>query len=352
MKPVFLVSNKPFTGRNILALSLGLILQEKGYKVGYMKVIGKIPIKEGNQIVDEEALFIHKMLKSTDPVEWCSPLVLTYETQYKLFEGGGLNVEEKILEIVEKQKEKDFLFIVGGDNVFEGYSLNIDSLNLIKKLNAKALVVQTWEGETSIDDILGIRDIVKENFIGAILNKIPPEQYFYIKETVIPYLNSQGITIFGAFKRDKLLEAVTVRTLLEVVNGGIVCCEEKLDEFVENISIGAMDPDNALKYFLRVPNKVVITGVHRTDIQIMALETSTKCLILTGGLHPNELVVNLAKTKCVPIIVTTLDTFSVVDKIQKLMGKGLFKEKGKVLRAKEIISKEFDLEKFLKNLEN
>jgi hypothetical protein len=108
-----------------------------------------------------------------------------------------------------------------------------------------------------------------------------------------------------------------------------------------------MDPENAMRYFLRIPNKVVITGINRTDIQILALETSTKCLLLTGGLYPSEMVVNIAKTKGVPVVVTSLDTFSSVDRIQNLVGKAILKEKGKALRAKEMVAKELNLEKFL-----
>ena len=349
MKKVFLISNRPYTGRNILALALGMNLKEKGYKVGYVKVLGKVPIKHEDVIVDEEALFIHKMLGCDEPVEWCSPVVLTYELEYKMFEEESLDLSSKVLEVVNNlEKHKDVVLMVGGDDIFEGHALGIDSLSLVKRLDASCVVVQNWEGETSTDDILGIRELLKDNFVGAVINKVNPEEYLHVKEKVVPYLQSKGIEVFGVFKRDKLLEAVTIRRLAEVVGGGVVCCEHKLDDYVENISVGAMDPDNALKYFLKVPNKVVITGVHRTDIQLMALETSTKCLILTGGLHPSELVVNLAKTKCVPIIVTLLDTFSVAEKIQSLMGKTIVKEEFKVERAKQVIGEKFNIEKFLR----
>ncbi len=130
----------------------------------------------------------------------------------------------------------------------------------------------------------------------------------------------------------------------------MVCCENKLDEFVENISIGAMDPETALSYFLRIPNKAVITGIHRTDIQIVAMETSTKCLILTGGMHVNETVTGIAKAKGIPIIVTALDTFTAVDRMEKLMGKAVIREKDKALKAKEIISTEFKIEEFLRKV--
>ncbi|NPA39825.1 MAG: phosphotransacetylase family protein [Thermodesulfobacteria bacterium] len=349
MKPVFLISNKPYTGRNVLALAIGMNLKEKGLSVAYTKILGKVPVKHEDVIVDEEALFIHKMLECDEPVEWCSPVVLTYELEYRLFERDDVNLRGKVIEVIENLKsKKDVLLVVGGDNLFEGFAFGIDSLSLVKELDVKALVVQSWESQTSVDDILGIKALIGDKFVGAVLNKVPAEEYMHIKEEVVPYLQSKGIQVFGVFKKDKLLEAVTIRRLVEVVGGAIVCCEHKLDDYVENISVGAMDPDNALKYFLKIPNKVVITGVHRTDIQLMALETSTKCLILTGGLHPSELVVNLAKAKCVPIIVTVLDTFSVAEKIQNLMGKTIIKEEFKVKRAKEVIGEKFEMEKFLK----
>ncbi|RLG13158.1 cobyrinic acid a,c-diamide synthase [Candidatus Pacearchaeota archaeon] len=347
MIPVFLISNKPFTGRNFLTLGLALNLKDKGFKIGYVKTIGKLPLKKEDKIIDEEALFIKYLLELKEPADIVSPFVFSYEAQYKLFKGEPLDAEQKIINAISCQKDKDIVFVITGDTIFEGYSLGINAIHLIEKLNGKGLIVQTWNGETSIDDILGIKDLLGEKFLGAVINKVPSEYYIFVKETIIPYLKDKGIKIFGIFKREKLLEAVTIRTLLEIVNGKIICEEEKLDELVENYLVGAMDPESAFRYFLRVPNKAVITGVSRTDIQILALETSTKCLILTGGLLPSETVINRAKTQGVPIIATTLDTFTVVDKIEKLMGKAMIKEKAKALKSKEIVAKEFDLDGFL-----
>jgi len=64
------------------------------------------------------------------------------------------------------------------------------------------------------------------------------------------------------------------------------------------------------------------------------------------------MVVNIAKTKGVPVVVTSLDTFSSVEKIQGLVGKAILKEKGKALRAKEMIAKDFKLERFLSKVNN
>ena len=109
-----------------------------------------------------------------------------------------------------------------------------------------------------------------------------------------------------------------------------------------------MDVDSALSYFRRTPNKAVITGAHRTDIQLVALETSTKCIVLTGGLHTNDVVISKAQSKGVPIISVETDTFTTIDRIERIMGQTMIREKGKVDRAKEVVSMEFDINQFLR----
>lgn len=348
MIPVFIISNRPFTGKNFFALGLALTLKERGYKVGYIRPLGRIPFKKGEEIFDEEAVFIKEMLGLEEPLSVISPFVFTYEAQYKLLEGTDLKIREKVIDSFLKQANKDFVLVVGPNNVFEGFALGIDAFTLVKETGGKVIAIQHWDSELAMDDIFGIKNISGDRFIGAVINKVPSEQFHHVKEKVVSFIEGKGIKVLGVFKKDKFLEAVTVRRLMEAVNGGLVCCEDKLDEFVENLSIGAMDPESALSFFLRIPNKAVITGIHRTDIQIVAMETSTKCLILTGGMHVNETVVGSAKAKGIPIIVTAVDTFTAVDKMEKLMGKAVIREKDKAMKAKEVISHEFDIEEFLR----
>uniref|UniRef100_A0A7C4EPA8 Phosphotransacetylase family protein n=1 Tax=Thermodesulfovibrio aggregans TaxID=86166 RepID=A0A7C4EPA8_9BACT len=348
MIPVFIISNRVFTGKNFFALGLALTLKDRGYKVGYIRSLGRIPFKKGEEIFDEEAVFIKEMLGLEEPLSVISPFVFTYETQYRLLEGTDLKIKEKVIDSFSKQGGKDFVLVVGPNNVFEGLTLGIDTFSLVNETGGKVIAIQHWDSELAMDDIFGIRKISGDKFIGAVINKVPPEQFHHVKEKVVPFIEGKGIKVLGVFKKDKFLEAVTVRRLMEAVNGGLVCCEDKLDEFVENLSIGAMDPESALSFFLRIPNKAVITGIHRTDIQIVAMETSTKCLILTGGMHVNETVAGIARARGIPIIVTPVDTFTAVDRMEKLMGKAVIREKDKAMKAKEVVSNEFDIEEFLR----
>jgi len=179
-----------------------------------------------------------------------------------------------------------------------------------------------------MDTLLGTARLLGDRCLGGIINKVRISSPV-CQEPIKNFLEEKGVKVFGVFPKDKLLESITVGNLLEVLNGEILCCERGLEEFVENFLIGAMDADSAIKYFNRVPNKAVITGAHRTDIQLAALETSTKCIILTGGLRTSDMILGQAISRGIPIISVTEDTFTTVDKIESALKRISIREKGK-----------------------
>ncbi len=347
MIPVIIASTTPFCGKTMFTLGLALNLMERGYKVGYMRVIGKSPVKKGKVIIDQDAEFIKKTLGLAEPLDSICPFILDYETQKQLVEGKLEDVSGKVMKAFDSLSSKDIAIIGGPASMYEGALLNINVFTLMEKMNAHVLMVEPWRGSFSMDHLFGVKTVIQKRFIGGILNKIPVSLFPYIKESVSPFLKKKGVRIYGVFKKDKVLESLTVRHIVEVLNGGVLCGEDKLDEIVENFLIGAMDVDTAMNYFMRTPNKAVITGAHRTDIQLAAMETSTKCIILTGGLHPNDVVIGKAVSKGIPMISASDDTFTVVEKIEKIMGSALIREKSKIERAKELVKLEFDMKGFL-----
>src|SRR3989304_682590 len=115
--------------------------------------------------------------------------------------------------------------------------------------------------------------------------------------------------------------AVPVNELSDVLNGDVLCAHDRLDELVETYMIGAMTADTALRYFQRKPNKAVITGGDRADIQLGALQTSTRCLILTGNLPPTAAVLTRAVEAQVPIVVVREDTMTTVSLVERAFGR-------------------------------
>ncbi|HEX9020874.1 MAG TPA: phosphotransacetylase family protein, partial [Nitrospirota bacterium] len=337
MIPIFIASNTGYAGRTFIALGLGMKLLEQGYTVGYIKPIGKTPVKKGRNVYDADAVFIRETLALEEPIESISPFVQTFESQTLLFEGQLKDVKKQVMAAFRTLKNRDFVIISGAGDLFEGSLLGVNALSLLTEMKASLLMVEPWRGETSADSLFGVSRLFGERFCGGVINKVPVNAVGHIKESVRPFLEKKGVKVFGVVPKDRALEAVSVRQLNGILNGKVLCCEDRLDEFVENFSIGAMDVDSALSYFRRTPNKAVITGAHRSDIQLAAMETSTRCIILTGGFTTNDVVIGKAQAKGVPIISVADDTFTTIDKIEGSMGKTNIREKRKVARVKELM---------------
>jgi len=101
---------------------------------------------------------------------------------------------------------------------------------------------------------------------------------------------------------------------------------------VEHMLVGAMSAEAALTYFRRKPNKAVITGGDRADIQLAALETSTRCLILTGNLYPSPVVLNRADELGVPVLLADTDTLSAIEIVEGYLGRSRVQQPQKVDR--------------------
>jgi BioD-like phosphotransacetylase family protein len=347
---VYVASMSGFSGKSLVTLGLGIMLKEAGYRIGYVKPLGKIPVKHGTLLIDADAEFMMKSLDIQEPPEVVSPFVVTFEIQNNLLKGKPSDKFDAVTKAFSAVTNKDLVMVGGAADLFEGSVFGINGLKLIKHLNARTLVVEPWNGDVSIDTIIGSQELLGGSFAGAVINKVPQSSHDYVTKAVRPYLEKRGINVFAVLHRDILLDSITVRQLNEILNGKVLCCEESFDEFIENFSIGAMDVDSALKYFRRTPNKAVITGAHRSDIQLAALETSTKCIILTGGMYTNDVILGKARAAHVPVISVHEDTFSTVEKIESVLGKIRIREQKKVIKTREIIEKEFDFKRFLKEL--
>lgn len=350
MKKIFILSLQPFAGKTFLIIGLLNKLIERGYRTGYIKPLGLTPQFTEGVVYDTDAVLIKELFKLKEPLDITSPFVITCETMNYILKGELGDIKEKIKNSITTMKDKDFLIIGGAGNLFTGAILGIDALSLVKETDSKVVVVENFSGDSTIDNLIGLKKLINKNFLGAVINRIPQEAFKYVKENLKSFLEQQGIGIFGLFEKDDILESITVRDLIALLGGRVLCCEDRLDELVEHFTVGAMDVDSALKYFRRIPNKAVITGAHRSDIQLAAMETSTKVIILTGGTSANDVVIAKAISKGIPLVSVEQDTFTTIDRIEFMLGKVRIKEPRKIERLKEMFERSFDMEGFLEAL--
>jgi BioD-like phosphotransacetylase family protein len=130
----------------------------------------------------------------------------------------------------------------------------------------------------------------------------------------------------------------------------VLCRPDRLDLMVESLTIGAMNVNAALEYFRRGSHKAVVTGGDRTDLQLAALETSTSCLILTGHLSPQPLIVSRAEDLEVPILAVDLDTLATVEIVDRAFGSVRLQEQIKVECIQQLMEQHFDRDRLLQML--
>ncbi len=320
--PFFIGSTNSYSGKTLLSTVLGKMLQEQRYKIGYMRVIGKSVASRGTKLYDVDAEFVKNTLGIPDPVEKMSPVILTHDLISSVFKGkeyDGLKLFKDAY--AELSADKDIMLISGAANLYEGLTMRISSLIAIKALNAQTVLIDPYRDEVCVDCILSSKELLGKRLAGVILNMVTFDDMEFVTDNIVPYIEKQGVKVFGVMPRTSELESVSVRQIRDAVGGVMLSGQDKLGELVENLVVGAMDVENALKHFIKTKNKAVITGASRADIIIAALETSTKCLVLTGDILPNEIVLGRAQAMGIPVIHVKYDTLSTITKIESIIGK-------------------------------
>ncbi|MDD3819109.1 MAG: phosphotransacetylase family protein [Actinomycetota bacterium] len=349
MVPLFFISDKPFSGKSSVCVGTGKLFAERGLKVGYMKPVGTLPTRVGAITTDEDAQYISNILDVKEELENICPIVLTQQCIREGLKDQNFSREfiNQIYKAYSKiQKGKDIVIMEGAKSIEDGYFLGISSDKICKKLEARAILVVKYSNEI-VDRILYSREFLKEYLAGVIINWVPKNQIDYLEQLVIPFLEKNGIDILGYLTSDKILSSVSIKEMSEMLEGQIICARDKVDELVETFMVGAMGQEQALKFFRRKTNKAVITGGDRADVQLAALETPTKCLILTGNFQPSSIVLGRAEELGVPMILVNYDTLTAVEKVSEIIGRVRFHEIKKIDKIIEVMREYINIDKLL-----
>ncbi len=352
MIPIFVASVTPFSGKNLICLGLGLKFIRDGYHVGYFKPVGLSPVMVDGMVTDEDAAFLSKTLGVDEPPQTICPVVLTEDLITRLAQGEDLSIRQKTMTSFNRISAGHAVMISRGlGRLSSGTCLLFSELDFIKESNAKVIFVDKLQpGIDTLDGFFYAASVLGDQLLGVVFNIVPPAKMNYVRQTLVPFLKKNGITTLGVVQKDPILSAVPIREIVTALNGKVLCCNDKLDELIEHFMIGAMNMESAIRYFRKINNKAVITGGDRSDIQLAALETSTKCLILTGELYPDASILGRAQESGVPVVVVRADTASAVEVCEGLAGYVSLHSISKVQRAAEVVENELDFKTIYERL--
>lgn len=323
-KALYITSVVTFSGKTSLSLGLGLRMQADGLKVGYLKPMGTQPFMVQNHLADEDASFVRQVLRLETPAWELAPVIVTDQMLDDILTG---KIPQNQLDIVqaaveEARANKDILLLEGGTSMRDGASVGLNTVDVARRLSVPTLAVTRWRNLRSVlDDVLSIKRRLGEHVMGAVINAVPEEVWDMANEKVVPYLEQQGIPIYGVLPYKQSLTAVTIGEIIDLLQAQVLTGNHLTNRLVETLTVGAMTVESALPRFRRQVNKAVVTGGDRADIQAAALETSTTVLVLTGNLQPSPAILKMAEDRGVAVLLVRQNTIETVEAIDKVFGR-------------------------------
>lgn len=331
------------SGKTAMAVGLALKFKQEGLKVAYFK-----PVSQGY----EDATLMKELLNMSAPLEIISP---TTASPFYLSRG---NRSVEMLATIKKAYEEiatgvDIVIIDSAIFPHIMGTLSLDAPSLALELKAQALYLINIKNDYSLDQAIFFNQHIQNKgvpLLGNIFTHVPRPIQAKIEGVYKPLLDELGFRTLGIVPRVRELSNPSVAQVYELLGGELLTGEANLDLLVEDIMVGAMTIESALGHMRRSSNKVFITGGDRADMALAALETSTSCIILTGGLYPDVKVISRAVEKGVPVILVHYDTYNTIERLSELSGRITVSHQESIQKALENIERYCDWQSIINGL--
>jgi hypothetical protein len=288
-------------------VTLGLAKNFPG-KVGFFKPFKETLMTIDDRVIDQDAYLMKKVLGLSHSEEVLSPFTYDMEKPVDM---------DEIVKAYDKLKGKsDLMLIEGTREITTGFLNDVSGMAIAENVQSGVVLVSRARS-SDLDKIAMLKHMMrryKVNFRGVILNMNEDQK-------VVKMLESKHIQVLGSIPPLKELCRFNVEEVADALGATVIVAEDRMDRIVEEVMVGAMTPETALKTMRRFANKAIITGGDRSDIQMAALSTDTSCLVLTGGLYPDRQVVAKAYELGVPILLTRQDTLNASETIEHLIAR-------------------------------
>lgn len=336
-------------GKTALCAGIGKKLLNDGRKVGFLAPVRLSESAAVNGYKD--TLFIKDVLGLEEPIDLLSPVHISRRDLWQSITEEAEDVKQKIKEAYAHiSRNKDVVVIEGFSELGVDAVLTQACYKIVEMLDAKVIILLRYSLALSATEIAKISQGLGARLLGVVINYVPRSKIEAVPENMRALFQKEGITVLGVLPEERTLLGVSVGELVETLGGEILTCPENAGEIVENIMLAAMTVDPGPEYFNRKPNKAVVVRGERADMQLAALATSTKCLILSGNTKPMPAILCQAEDKGVPIIMVKQDTISTVTGITEALSRARFRSSQKLHRFNEILAQYFDFKTLYKQL--
>ena len=362
IKNVFLSAIHQNAGKTTIALGLYKIFTEKKLNSAFLKPIGQKVVKVKDMQVDKDSYLIGEVYHCWQRFKEMSPITLErgFTEKYIFHPQKDFLRKEIEKSFARLSKGKDAIIVEGTGHAGVGSVIDFSNADVAGLLDSKVIIISEGGIGKSIDEIMlnkALFDLRNVEILGVIINKVLPEKYTKIKRILQQGLKNKGIRLLGVIPMDPVLKSPTVRQVMNQLGFGLLCGKENLNTYIEKTIVAAMEPQNMITH-LR-DGALVITSGDRIDNILVSMSahllsqgTNFKIagIILTGGMIPDNRIVDLLKKSKIPVLLSPQDTYTVAGKIESLICKIDKSEKEKIHQAMSLVKRYVDVDMIIKNL--
>jgi BioD-like phosphotransacetylase family protein len=330
-------------GKTALCAGIGKKLLDRGINVGFL-----VPVQLSETSNDDgykDAAFIREAFGLAESSEQLCPIRLSKRELWQGLTGEVADFKQQLKQVYRKvSRGKDIVIMEGLGNLDVDKVAALACYTISDALGARVIILLHYSSTLDVSKILQVCKRLGQLLLGVIVNFVPKPKIEAVKQELTALFSEAGIRVLGVLPEVRSLLGVSIGELAKILDGEVLTCPEDIDDIVENIMLGAMTIDSGVEYFARKTDKAAVIRGERPDMQLAALETSTRCLVITNNIKPLPAVVSQAEEKHVPIILVKQDTNATVAGIEGVLTKASFRSPQKLDMFGEVLNRYFDFE--------
>ncbi len=370
-KRIFIAATGQDDGKT--TVSLGLITAFKkrlNAKIGFIKPVGQRYVEQGGYKVDEDSVLIERVCGVDCSLTDMSPIAVErgFTANYVLM-GDQATLVRQIQRSFQRVAEgKDFVVIEGTGHAGVGSVFDLCNATVANLLGSKAVLITQGGLGRPVDEVVlnkALFDAAGVELVGVIVNKVLRNKYERISELLRKAFDRKGIRLLGTIPYRKSLTEPTMKQVHQEIGGTVLTRHDCLDNRVRRIIVGAMEPRHALRYFQ--DGSLIITPGDREDLIFTGMSAhmlgaapgedtdeiepfQLAGVILTGGLMPHRITIELLERAKLPVIAVDDNTYEAASKVHDLTIKLLPTDEDKIKIASELIEEYVDVDAILEAL--
>lgn len=316
MKKIVVGSLNRGAGKTSMIVGIAKAL---GAEAGYMKPFGDRLLYKKKRLWDHDSAVVTALLGLSESPE---DMTVGFEHSKLRFMFDEKSIGKKLLEMADHNGgKKKVLFVEGPATLSCGISVHLDPFSLAKYLSAKLILVVSGQDDAVLDKLAFLKKRVQmdgADLAGVIINKVQDTEDF--EQAWMPAINELGVRVLGTVPAREELGLYTAGFVADALFAKVLAGQNGITNRIKRVFVGAMTVNAVLQYmsFKSEHKKLVITSGDRSDMVLASLETGASAVLLTNGILPEPMVISKAESMNVPLLLTSLDTFSAAKKVDDM----------------------------------